>query len=400
MPELHMMTDLDSLAEWHDFSLVLGGPFFQLLRKVHLEGNHLEFIRRRLLFVVTVAWLPLSLLAIIGHSAGNAGRLSFLHDVEAHVRFLVALPILIAAELIVHLRLRPVVRRFVERRIVSLQDLPRFDSAIQSAIRLRNSIPLECGLVLFVYTAGAWVWNSRVVLNTATWYALPGGRWHLTPAGFWYVFVSIPIFQFILLRWYLRFFIWSRFLWQVSRLNLHLVPTHPDRSAGLAFLGRSAYAFSPILFAQGVMLAGLVASRVLYRGESLLSFKLQAGGFVVFFVVAILGPLLMFTPKMAAAKRKGLADYGQLSQDYVDDFEEKWVARKSPPSGELLGTGDIQSLADLGNSYSLVRDMRSVPFGLEDISRLAAATAAPLLPLLLTMFSFEELILRIIKVVL
>jgi hypothetical protein len=95
-----------------------------------------------------------------------------------------------------------------------------------------------------------------------------------------------------------------------------------------------------------------------------------------------------------------LADYGQLSQDYVDDFEEKWVARKSPPSGELLGTGDIQSLADLGNSYSLVRDMRSVPFGLEDISRLAAATAAPLLPLLLTMFSFEELILRIIKVVL
>jgi hypothetical protein len=147
------------------------------------------------------------------------------------------------------------------------------------------------------------------------------------------------------------------------------------------------------------MLAGVVASRVLYRGESLLSFKLQAGGFVAFFVLAILGPLLMFTPQMARAKRKGLADYGLLAQRYVDGFEQKWVLEGPAVSGELLGTGDIQSLADLGNSYAMVRDMRSVPFGLEDISRLAAATAAPLLPLLLTVFTPEELIMRVIKVV-
>jgi hypothetical protein len=243
------------------------------------------------------------------------------------------------------------------------------------------------------------VWNSRIGLDTATWYALPGGRWHLTPAGFWYVFISIPILQFILLRWYLRFFIWYRFLWQVSRINLHLVPTHPDRCAGLAFLGKSAYAFGPILFAQGAMLAGLVASRVLYRGESLLSFKLQAAGFVAFFVLAILGPLLMFTPQLAGAKRKGLADYGLLAQRYVDSFEQKWVVENPAPYAEMLGTGDIQSLADLGNSYAMVREMRPVPFGLEDISRLAAATAAPLAPVLLTILSPEELITRIIKVV-
>src|SRR5215472_15765096 len=388
MPELHMMTDLDSLAEWHDFSLVLGGPFFQLLRKVHLEGNHLEFIRRRLLFVVTVAWLPLSLLAIIGHSAGNAGRLSFLHDVEAHVRFLVALPILIAAELIVHLRLRPVVRRFVERRIVSLQDLPRFDSAIQSAIRLRNSIPLECGLVLFVYTAGAWVWNSRVVLNTATWYALPGGRWHLTPAGFWYVFVSIPIFQFILLRWYLRFFIWSRFLWQVSRLNLHLVPTHPDRSAGLAFLGKSTYAFGPLLFAQGALLAGVIATRVLYGGQQLMSFKLEVIGLIGFFVLFLLGPLTVFTPRLARTKRSGLAEYGALASEYVTAFDQRWI-RGGRAEEPLLGSADIQSLSDMGQSYSVIREMNVVPFALQDITRLAIATAAPLLPLALTVFSAE-----------
>jgi hypothetical protein len=393
------MTEPNLLEEPNDFSLVLGGPLFQLFRRSHLSDDGLDLVYRRMLIITLVAWLPLLLLATLGSSAGNAGRLSFLHDVEVHVRFLIALPILVAAELIVHARIRPVVRNFVERHIVLPQDLPRFHRAIESAIKLRNSISTEIGLLLVVYNFGLWFWHGRIRVDASTWYGKPGGPWNLTPAGFWYVFVSIPVVQFLLLRWYLRLFIWFRFLWQVSRLNLKLIPTHPDRSAGLAFLGKSAYAFGPILFAQGAMLAGLIASRVLYRGESLLSFKLQAGGFVAFFVLAILGPLLMFTPQMARAKRKGLADYGLLAQRYVESFEQKWILRNPAPSEELLGAADIQSLADLGNSYALVREMRSVPFGLEDITRLAAATAVPLLPLLLTIFSLEELIMRIIKTV-
>jgi hypothetical protein len=241
------------------------------------------------------------------------------------------------------------------------------------------------------------LWHSRVGIDNSTWYANVGGRWNLTAAGFWYVFVSIPIVQFILLRWYFRLFIWFRFLWEVSRVDLNLIPTHPDRCGGLAFLGKSAYAFGPVLFAQGAMLAGLLASRVLYRGESLLSFKLQIGGFVGFFVLVILGPLLMFTPRMAQVRRRGLADYGLLAQRYVESFQQKWVRHDPSTSEELLGAADIQSLADLGNSYALVRDMRSVPFGLDDITRLAAATAAPLVPLLLTVFSPEELVMRIVK---
>jgi len=383
----------------HDFSPVLGGPIYQLLRKAHLEGDHLELLQRRLLFITLLVWLPLLLLTAFGSSAGNVGRLSFFRDVEVHVRFLIALPVLIVAELIVHSRIRPVVSRFVERRIVLPEDLPRFDSAIESAVRLRNSVPVELGLLLIVYTFGLWLWHGRVGIAQPTWYALPGNRWNLTPAGYWYVFVSIPILQFILLRWYLRFFIWFRFLWQVSRINLNLIPTHPDRCGGLAFLGKSTYAYGPILFAQGAMLAGLVASRVLYRGEGLMSFKLQIFGFVVFFVLAILGPLVMFTPKLGKAKRKGLADYGLLAQRYVEEFEQKWVVRDPAPSEGLLGAADIQSLADLGNSYAIVSEMRSVPFGLQDITRMAAVTAAPFLPLLLTVFSPEELIMHIIKVV-
>jgi hypothetical protein len=387
------------LDEAPDFSLVLGGPIFQFFLRSHLARDGLGLLHRRLLIITSFAWLPLCVLAMVGVLNGNSSKLSFFHDIEVHIRFLVALPVLIAAELLVHSRIRLVVRRFVEHRIVLPEEVDHFRAAIKSAVRLRNSVPLECGLLLLVYTLGLWTWNGRTGPEASTWYATVGGRWHLTPAGFWYVFVSIPLFQFILLRWYLRLFIWFRFLWYVSRLNLHLVPTHPDRCAGLAFVGKSAYAFGPILFAQGSMLAGLIASRVLYRGESLLSFKLQIAGFIAFFVLFILSPLLMFTPRMASAKRKGLADYGLLAQRYVVGFEQRWVLGDRASSDALLGAADIQSLADLGNSYALVRDMRPVPFGLEDVSRLAAATAAPLLPLLLTIFSPEELIMRVMKVV-
>jgi hypothetical protein len=223
---------------------------------------------------------------------------------------------------------------------------------------------------------------------------------HLTWAGYWYAFVSIPIFQFILLRWYMRLVVWFRFLWQVSRLNLHLTAAHPDRAGGIGFLGKSSYAFAPILFAQGALLAGLIASRVLYEGRSLLSFKMEIGGFAVFFVLAILGPLVMFTRRMECAKRKGQAEYGLLASHYVYGFEQKWIRGGSPHVSELLGTGDIQSLADLGNSYSVTREMRIVPFALDDIALLAAATVVPLLPLALTIFSPEELLVRLVKILL
>jgi hypothetical protein len=387
------------LEEPPDFSIVLGGPLFQLLRRAHLEGDHLELLYRRLIFFIGITWLPLLLLATVGPFAGSAGRLDFLRDIEVHARFLVALPAFIVAELLVHLRMLPVARRFVERRIILMEDLPRFYRAVESAFGLRNSIPLELGLFAAVYTFGLWFWHGRFGIEAATWYAMPGGRWHLTPAGLWYVLISIPILQFMLLRWYVRFFIWYRFLWQVSRMPLDLIPTHPDRAGGLGFLGGLSYTFGPVLFGQGAMLAGLIASNVLYHGGNLLSFKLQAGSFVVFFVCVIFGPLLVFTSQMARARRKGLAEYGLLAQRYVADFREKWIVGGGASSGELLGTGDIQSLADLGNSYTVVQEMRMVPFGFKDVSRLAAATAAPMVPLLLLVWSPEEVIMRVMKVV-
>jgi hypothetical protein len=382
------------LHELHDFSLVLGGPTYQFFRKCNLAGDALQLLYRQVIFITLFAWLPLLLLDLFTSATRGAGQVSFFRDVEVQARFLVALPVLIAAELVVHRRIRPVVRTFVDRRIVLPRDLPRFDKAVASAIKLRNSIPLELGLLLVTYTVGIWVWAARPGL-TASWYASGGGRWKLTPAGYWYVFVSIPVFQFILLRWYLRLFIWFRFLWQVSRLELKLIPTHPDRAAGLGFLGRGIYAFGPLLFAEGAICAGLIGSRVLYAGENLMAYKMDFLGFLAFFLFTVLAPLVVFTPAMERAKRNGLSEYGMLAQQYVAKFEKKWV--QGEEAEELLGTGDIQSLADLGNSYQVVREMRLVPFGVQDVMRLSASIAAPFLPLLLTMFSAEELIMRILK---
>lgn len=391
-----------TLADKPDFSLVLGGPLFQLFRRAHLSGGGLELVRRRVVVFALVAWLPLLVLSLIGgHALGGGIKIPFLYDIEAHVRFLIALPILIAAELMVHSRIRPAVNRFVERNIIVAEDLPRFHAAIDSARRVRNSLVVEVGLLILVYTLGLWVWRSQIATGIESWYATSeGSQWHLTPAGFWYAFVSVPIFQFILLRWYFRLFIWFKFLWQVSKLNLRLIATHPDRAGGLGFLGLSSYAFGPILFAQGSLLAALIATRVLYEGQKLTSFRIEAGSLVAFFMLLVLCPLLVFTPHLIRAKRRGLQIYGQLASGYVQAFEEKWIDGVDSSRQELLGTGDIQSLADLGNSYAIVQEMRPVPFGFKNAARLAAATAAPLLPLALTVVTPEELFNQLIKILL
>jgi len=376
-----------------DFSLVLGGPLYQLFRRAHLSGDTLQLLHRRMLIISAVAWLPLLLLsALAGDALGGAATIPFFYDIEAHVRFLVVLPILIAAELIVHKRLRPVIRQFVERRLVAPEDLPKFQQAIDSTLRVRNSVVGEIVLLVLVYTVGIWVWRTQIALEAATWYAVPRGEGtQLTLAGHWYLFVSLPIFQFILARWYLRFGLWFWFLWQVSRLELRLIPIHPDRTAGLSFLGRSTNAFVPILVAHGAMLAGLLASQIFYAGHELMAFRVGIAGVVAFLVVLMLSPLTVFGPQLWRAKRRGLGEFGRLAGRYVRDFEEKWVHGGAPADEALIGSADIQSLADLGNSYAVVQEMRFVPFSLKDAIRLAAAVAAPLLPLTLTIFSLEEL---------
>ena len=248
-----------------DFSIVLGGPLYQLLRRAHMSGDALEMTRRRVLAIASFAWLPLlALAAAAGQALGGDVAVPFLMDVQVHARFLVALPLLIAAELLVHVRLRPVAQEFLVRGLVPDASLGRFQQAVASAFRLRNSVAAEVAMIAVIYGIGVpFVWRHFAALDVATWYSIPGPDGaRLTPAGLWYAYVSVPLFQFLVLRWYFRIFVWTRFLWQVSRLPLRLSAMHPDGTAGLAFLSGKVYAFAPLLMAHGALLAGAIANRI------------------------------------------------------------------------------------------------------------------------------------------
>ena len=135
-----------------DFSLVLGGPLFQLLRRTHLSDDALMLTRQRIIVISLLAWLPLLVLsALEGQLLGGSAAVPFLLDVEVHIRFLVVVPLLIIAELVVHQRMRFVVRQFLERSLIPESALTRFDAAIASAFRLRNSVLAEVLLIAFVY---------------------------------------------------------------------------------------------------------------------------------------------------------------------------------------------------------------------------------------------------------
>lgn len=385
-----------------DFSLVLGGPLFQFFIRARINTDTLGLLNRRVLIISLFAWLPLLLLSVwTGDAVGGASKVPFFYDVDVHVRFLVALPLLLVAELMVHQRMRLIVKQFVERGIVPPQARPQFEALISSAMRLRNSKLIEAFMIVLVWTVGHYLWSSQIALETVTWYAgIENGQHRLSPAGYWFAYISIPIFQFLLLRWYFRIFIWTRFLWQVSRIDLHLVPTHPDRAAGLGFLGGSTAAFMPLLLSQGALLAGQIANHIFYQGETLLNFKPEIVAVEVFLLLLVLGPLCVFAPKLAYVKRQGLLEYGALASRYVDGFDQKWLRGGAPPDEPLVGNSDIQSLNDLAGSFEVVKSMQPFPFGKTIVLQTAITGLAPLLPLTLTMISLEEIVKRLLGVLL
>jgi hypothetical protein len=188
-----MKKTIDNIDKSTDFSLVMGGPLFQLFRRAHLTGDTLELLQRRMLVISLIAWLPLLVLSALEGQAlrGNAA-VPFLLDLEVHSKFLVILPLLIVSELVVHQRMRFVVKQFLERNLITESALPRFDAAIASAFRLRNSVLAEVLLIAFVYGVGVLiVWRQYTVLATATWYGVPTGEGlKLSLSGVWYGYVS------------------------------------------------------------------------------------------------------------------------------------------------------------------------------------------------------------------
>src|SRR5262245_22909325 len=102
-----------------DFSLVLGGPLYQLYLRGHLVRPPLQLLHRRILVLALFCWLPLVPLTIGSHQAVSGVEVPFLFDLDAHARFLVALPLLIVAEIFVHDRIRVILKSLVERGVIA-----------------------------------------------------------------------------------------------------------------------------------------------------------------------------------------------------------------------------------------------------------------------------------------
>ena len=384
-------------AATDDFSMVLGGPLYQLLLRARVLREPLDLLARRMIVISLLGWLPLLLIATFTGRAWSGSKVPFLFDIATHVRFLVALPLLILAEWVVHVRFRPLIAQFIARDLIRAEDRPRFRRIIESSFRLRNSTAAEVILLIVVFTGGHLIWRHEGSLQAAaTWY---NDGSHLTLAGKCYAYWSQPLFQFILLRWYFRIFIWARFLWKASRLSLNLMPTHPDRAGGLGFLTGSAHAMMPLLIAQSAVLSGIFANRIFFEGAKLEQFRLEILFLVLFLLAQALGPLIVFGPVLLACQRVGRREYGLLASRYVNAFDKKWV-RGEFETGDLLGSGDVQSLADLGNSLSVIDEMHPFPFSKAAALRVALMTALPLLPLVLTVIPFEQLVDRLFRALL
>ena len=273
-----------------DFSLVLGGPLFQLFRRFRLGDDATGLVRRRILVIALFSWLPLLLLSLWeGLAIGGKVNVPFLKDVEVHVRFLVALPLLIGAELVVNERMRPVIRGFLDRKLVPEDSMDKLDAAVKSAFRLRNSIIARNPACCFClrcrhihHPSAVYFENGHMVLIERR--QTLGDRIvvYLRQSAF----VSVHLIALVL-----RLFIWARFLWQVSRIRLNLVPTHPDRAGGLGFLATTVFAFAPILLAHGALLSGMIAGRIFYLGARLPDFKIEMFSAVVILLFMVLGSI-------------------------------------------------------------------------------------------------------------
>jgi hypothetical protein len=205
------------------------------------------------------------------------------------------------------------------------------------------------------------------------------------------------MFQFLFWRWCWRLAIWSLLLWRIARLDLQLIPTHPDAAGGLAILGVAQVDLSPIAFAWGAVLSSSYAEQILYAGLPPAAVAVPATAVVIGGTLLLIAPLVFFSRKLIEAKQRALLEYGTLAATYTRAFAGKWLPTDPPPDEPILGTPDLQSLADLGTSFGMIRDMTIIPIARFQILLIAGAAALPFTPLVLLAFPLDQLILDTMK---
>jgi hypothetical protein len=370
-----------SIAE--NFSITDGGPMHWLLDHLERRWSERRRVERRALLAATITWLPLLILTLMEGSAwGRQLKIPFLRDLAVSVRLLVAVPILILAESKIDRRWRTLALQFLKSELVDEKTLPSFEAVLKRTMRWRDRALPEALLAVVAFLTSVFLIKTEFLMSgTSNWHTFESGG--VSASGRWFNFVCTPIFRFLLLRWFWRMFLWASFLWSVSRLNLFLVATHADLAAGLGFLSEGQKAFSPIVFAGGAVIAAEVGNAIAYQGATLSSVRFPMIAYGVLAIIFLVVPLLVVAPVLLKVKRRALLEYGAQVTVHNQLFDQKWIRGTHPQSETLLGSHDASSLADLGTSFAVIRQMGVVPVDKPTLIALAISAALPMLPVVL-----------------
>ncbi len=333
---------------------------------------------------VALGWVAWSVMLVLALVQGIEDHFFSLATIGVHVRFLVAVPLFFLCEMWVRPRMDEFLSGLVRCGIVTVAERPRLIAISRLVDRLKDPWLVEVGLLLavlvFTFMEPAFLLLGR----TGSWKLMltqTGGRSGLILS--WYLWFCLPLFRVLLLRWVWHLGLWCYLLWRLQRFDLDLVPTHPDHAAGLGYLEIVQEHFCPLAVAISAVLAasfaeGLAAGTM--RFEALYVYVP-----LILLVVAVLflGPLFIFSAKLWNVRVKGWSDYMVLASRYVGGFDRKWLREESTTREPLVGTPDLQSLADLTNSLDVVRNLRVAPISQRLVIAFAAAVAVPMLPLVL-----------------
>jgi hypothetical protein len=376
-------------------------PFPRLRAVLRLSPSHAGHGWRRAAAVAVVAWLPLLLLAALqGVLLGPSPRASLLHDLAAHARYLVAMPLLFAAEPWCLKQLSAIAGHFLRGGLVAAADRDRWEALVASARRRLDGRGLETVLAVAALAGAVLVGGVFYRHDSSPW-MMHGAAGERTAAGWWRTLVSQPLFLLTVAMWLWRVMVWTRFLWGVSRLELRLVPTHPDLAGGLRFVALSLRAFAPVAFALGAVVAGTLAGEILAAPRLAPEFAYAptviASGAVALALFA--GPLLVFAGPLHRARLRGFLEYGVLVDALGHRFEERWLGRGAV-GPDALAAPDFSATTDLYSIAANLRQMAVVPAGVRDLLMLVVAALLPFLPLALMAVPLSTLLKRLADVVL
>jgi hypothetical protein len=361
-----------------DLSL-LGGPLHRLGARLGLvrHGTNTVFLG---VAIGGFLWVVILALALAG---GVTEEIFSLPQIVGHVLLLIVIPLLFVCETLLDPRVAEFTRFLVRWHIVPEQQVQALNALVGRINRCQSSWWPEGIFLVFA------VLTSPPIMHLRGYASI-----NIAPEGgaviWWYSVVCITVFRFLLLRWAWRLCLWTWFLWRVSRLQLRLLPTHPDRTGGLGYLEVVQSHFLPLIVALSTLKAAGFAGDLATGAATFDALYLQLVVILLIDAALVLGPVLMFVPKLWACRLRGLRTYMGLAERYVHQFDSKWFGTPAP--GEpLLGTPDIQSLADLSNSVTIVREMRWAPISSRLLITIVAGALVPTLPLLLMKYPIAEL---------